>query len=382
MRPDDAGGEDRDTARLQGGEPERPIATPRGLYLTPRQTFKLLAGVLGLVLVALLLYLLWLSLPADFTKEGGDAKSGIVPELTIYGPGAGEKPEFLKPMGAAWNRDGSRIYVADTQNNRIAVFDSNGRFQFEFGGFGIAKPLQGARRTWNPGELNYPTDIALDEQDNVYVADFYNDSISVFESDGTFIRRFPDPYKPVGKGSSGQEGTGISVTALTVMEDRVYATDEFQIFVFDKQGRLIRQFGKPGQGKGDLDRPGGIAVDSRGRVYVADSNHNRVTAFSPEGAPEWVTGKPIFELRKETDNPFVLPRGMTVLRDGSLLVADPLAQQLVKLDSDGRVLASYGMRGVDEGQLNFPNDVASRRDRILIADRENNRVQVVRLTGR
>lgn len=363
----------------EGGRAE---ARRRGVYLTPRQTFILIASVLAVILLALLLYLLWLSMPADFTKEGGDAEAGIVPELTIYGPGVGDKPEFAKPMGAAWNRSGNRIYVADTQNNRVVVFNDRGRYVSQFGGFGIAKPLQGAKRTWDPGELNYPTDVAVDENDDVFVADFYNDSISVFDSKGEFLRRFPDPNKMVGKGSSGQEGGGIAVTAVAVQDGKVYATDEFQVFVFDTDGKLLRQFGKPGQARGDLDRPGGISVDSRGRIYVSDSNHNRVTAFSPQGEVLWVTGEPLSDLRKKTDNPFVLPRGMTILRDGSILVADPLGQQLVKVDELGAVIAEYGARGVSEGEVNFPNDVSSRNDRILIADRENNRVQVVRLTGR
>lgn len=380
LRDDDGSVEIDGDATSEPTEPQAPRR--RGFYLTPRQTFILIASVLAAVLLGLLLYLLWLSMPADFTKEGGKSAAGIVPELTIYGPGTGATPDFAKPMGAAWNQAGSRIYVADTQNNRVVVFNDKGRYVSQFGGFGIAKPLQGARRTWNPGELNYPTDVAVDENDNVYVADFYNDSISVFDANGKFLRRFPDPYKPVGKGSSGQEGGGISVTAVTAQGGKVYATDEFQIFVFSTDGKLLRQFGKPGQAPGDLDRPGGITVDREGRVYVSDSNHNRVTAFSPEGKVLWVLGEQVSDLRKETDNPFVLPRGLTLLRDGSLLVADPLGQQLVKVNELGKVIANYGARGVEEGEVNFPNDVSSRQDRILIADRENNRVQVVRLTGR
>lgn len=354
----------------------------RGFYLTPRQTFILVAAGLGVVLLALLLYLLWLSMPANYTKKGGTAKAGIVPELTIYGPGRGENPNFAKPMGAAWDSAGKLIYVADTQNNRVVVFDQKGRYKFEFGGFGIAKPLRGTKRTWDPGELNYPTDVAVDERGDVYVADFYNDSVSVFDAKGEFIRRFPDPYRPTGKGSSGQEGGGISVTAVAALNGKVYATDEYQVFVFDTKGKLLRQFGKPGRARGDLDRPGGIAVNRAGRIYVSDSNHNRVTAFSPEGKVLWVEGEPVSDLRKKTENPFVLPRGITILQDGSLLVADPLAQQLVKMDELGTIVANYGARGVDEGEVNFPNDVSSRRDKILIADRENNRVQVVRLVGR
>ncbi len=353
-----------------------------GFYLTPRQTFTTLAGVLAVLLIALLVYLYWLSRPADFTKRGGDEQAKIIPVLAIYGPGKGATPTFNTPMGAAWSPDAKRIYVADTKNDRVCAFDADGKFLFQVGGHGIAKPLAGAPRTWKPGLLNYPTDVATDEAGNVYVADFYNDSISVFDPAGKFLRRFPDPDKPVGKGSSGQDGRGIAVTALTVADGKVYATDAYQIVVFTTQGKFVEQFGMPGLGPTGMDRPGGVAVDSAGRVYVSDSNHNRVIAFDRERKPLWVTGRRITDLNKETKNPFILPRGMSLMRDGSILVADPLAQDIVKLGQDGKVIATYGVRGTAEGQLNFPNDVNVRRDRIVVADRANQRVQVIRLAGR
>ena len=356
--------------------------TPRGLYLTPRQTFLTVAGVLGVVLLGLLAYLLWLQWPADFSAKGGKVQARIEPVVAIYGPGRGALPKFNKPMGAAWG-EGDRIYVADTQNSRIVVFSKDGKYLSQFGGFGIAKPINGAKATWKPGLLDYPTDVAVDARNgDVYVADFFNDSISAFSSEGVFLRRFPEPYKPTGRGSSGSGGGGIAVTALTVQNGKVYATDEYQVFVFRTDGTLVKQFGLPGLDPGMLDHPNGIAVDVAGNVYVSDSNHNRVTAYDPDGKVRWTTGTKISDLTKQTDNPFVLPRGLTVLRDGSVLVADPLGQQLVKLDEQGKVVATYGMRGAEAGQLNFPNDVSVRNDLILIADRENDRVQVVRLINR
>lgn len=357
-------------------------SAPRGgLYLTPRQTYLMIAAVLGVALIGLVAYVLWASAPADFTKQGGSTQSGIEPVVQMYGPGRGVAPQFDKPMAATWGKQ-NRVYVADTQNHRIVVFNEAGSYLLEFGGFGIAKPLKGVQATWKPGLLDYPTDVATDANGNVYVADFYNDSISVFDTDGRFLRRFPDPNQPVGKGSSGYGGGGIAVTALAVHGDEVYATDMYQVVVFNTEGKFLRQFGRPGLEPGNLDHPNGIAVDSRGRIYVSDSNHNRVTAYTPEGKVIWSTGEKISELMAETKNPFVLPRGLTVLRDGSILVADPLGQKLVKLDENGKVVAEYGVRGDQPGQLNFPNDVSSRGDLILVSDRENNRVQVVKLTGK
>jgi DNA-binding beta-propeller fold protein YncE len=299
----------------------------------------------------------------------------------MYGPGSGQKPFFDRPMAAAWSPDG-HIYVADSKNNRVVEFDGNGRYVRQFGEFGVAKPPVGSKITWKPGQLNYPTGIATDSNGDVYVADFYNDSISVFSAAGKFLRRFPDPYRPTGRGSSGAGNSGIAVAAIAVSDGKVYAADAYQILVFDTQGKLLRQFGRPGSGSDGLDHPNGVAVDKQGRIYVSDSNHSRVSAFTANGEPLWSKGSPITSLTESSSNPFVLPRGIAVLSDGSILVADPLAHKLVKLTAAGKYVTSYGDRGQEPGQVNFPTGLAVRGDLILIADKENNRVQAVRLEGR
>ncbi len=237
--------------------------------------FIAMAVILALALIALIIYLLWFLAPETFTTAGGDDRAGLRPLLVINGPGQGENPTFARPMGSTYGED-DRIYVSDTENDRIAVFDERGTFLFEFGGKGIAKPLPGALSTWEEGLLNYPLGLDADEDGNIYVADFRNDQIQVFDAEGEFIRRFPDPAAPVGKGSSGQEGTGIAVTDVAVHDGKVYATDAFQVFVFTTEGEFVEQFGKPGTWEGDLDHPNGIDVGEDGTIYVSDSNHNRV----------------------------------------------------------------------------------------------------------
>jgi DNA-binding beta-propeller fold protein YncE len=361
-----------------------PAETPRAPALRRgldgRRLYLLAAAILLVILIALVGFLVWLLRPVDITQRGGEVRAGIEPVFALYGPGSGKKPYFDKPMAAAWGPN-KRIYVADSKNNRIVVFSAQGRYLSQFGEFGIAKPPVGSAITWVPGQLNYPTGVATDDEGNIYVADFKNDSISVFNDAGTFLRRFPDPYRPTGRGSSGAGNSGIAVGALAVADGKVYAADSYQILVFDTQGVLLKQFGRPGQGPEGLDHPNGIAVDSKGRIYVSDSNQNRVTAFTPDGAFMWSTGKPITSLTESSSNPFVLPRGIAVLADSSILVADPLAHQLVKLTSAGKFVVSYGDRGQEPGQVNFPTGLATADDLVLIADKENNRVQAIKLVG-
>lgn len=352
----------------------------RGIYVTPRRILIGIAIVLGIVLIVLLVYLLLMMQPREASVTTRVPIAGLEAELVVLGPDTGEKPRFERPMGVAWAPDGRSFYVADTANNRICAFRSDGTFIREFGGFGIAKPLEGAQETWQQGELNYPTDVATDDEGRVYVADFYNDSVSVFDADGSFLRRFPDPKLPVGKGSSGQEGGGIAVTAVAVEDNRVYATDAYQVVVFTLNGEFVAQFGRPGTGPEALDRPNGIAVDDGGRVVVSDSNNNRVTAFTREGELVWSTGNPLPAGSYPVENvPFVLPRGLTTMDEDGLLIADPLAQALVEMTLSGEVVGDYGQRGARPAEVNFPNDVDWHDGRILVADRENDRVQVVRI---
>ena len=340
------------------------------------------AVVLFVVLIALLAYLLYLLRTQPATAGSRAAHAGLQPVLVLEGPGKGSLPRFKHPMSAAWGPKG-RIYVADTGNNRVVVFNQRGDFLFEFGSFGIAKPLPGTTATWKPGSLDYPTGIAVDKSDGtVYVADFYNNTIEVFDSQGKFLRNFPDPNKVVGHGGSGINGEGIAVTDVAVANGRVYATDAFQVLVFDRAGKLLQQFGRPGAGPGDLDRPNGITSAGDGSVIVADSNHSRLIRFSEGGRVLATIGRQVRVLSSPTTNPFILPRGLAALDDGSIIVADPLAMQLVRIGKDGKVVATYGERGLSPAQLNFANDVDANGRLLVVADRGNDRVQVVKMLGR
>jgi len=347
------------------------------IVITQRSLFIGVALLLTAVLIGLV-FVLFRTMQDVGLAGAVEQVAGIQSIYVLDGPGVGENPLFDAPMGVAVGRE-KRIYVADAGNNRICVFSAKGKFLFDFGGFGVAKPLPDGRRSWSPGLMNYPTGIDCDEQGNVFVADFKNDQIQVFDPDGNFLRRFPDPSLPVGKGSSGQDGTGIAVTDLAVRNGKVFATDRYQVFVFTTEGEYITQFGRPGAGEGDLDHPNGITVTDGGVVYVADSNHARVSAFSADGKHIWTFGTIPRGPETTQAGPLGLPRGLTVGPDGRVLVADSFHFGLVALDRDGAKMQSYGTRGSTPGTFNFPNDVEVLDQSFVVADKGNDRVQVVKL---
>lgn len=358
-------------------EVSEPEAVPRPPRSLSGRALVAVAIVLALALAGLLFYFLRVLAPAGTDSES-DTSLGLESVLVISGPGTEPRPSFEGPMGVAYGSEG-RMYVTDSANNRVCVFNARGKFLFSFGEFGVAKPLPGGKRSWEPGRLNYPLGIDIDEEGTVYVADFRNDTIEVFDAAGSFIRRFPDPSRRVGKGSSGQDGTGIAVTDVAVRSGKVYATDAYQVFVFTIDGKLVEQFGKPGAGASDLDHPNGLAVAPNGTVYVSDSNHNRVTAFSPTGAVLWTVGAPLGYSKAERSEGLGLPRGLTVLDDGNVLVADALNFELVLISPEGKILGRYGDVGTEAGQLGLPNDVDASGSDLAVAEKGNDRVQIVRL---
>ena len=335
------------------------------------------AVVLSALLIALILYLLFvLGRPERLTSE--EPKAGLQPIWAVYGPGEGDRPAFDRPMGVTVGLR-NRIYVTDAGNNRVCVFDLAGRFLFSFGELGIAKPAAGGSSTYQLGRLNFPLGIDTDEDGNVYVASFGNDSVEVFDADGRPLRRFPDPSALVGRGGSGSGGKGIAVTDVAVHDGLVYALDTYQVVVFTTEGGYVGQWGRPGSGEGSLDHPNGITIGDDGTIYVSDSNNARVTAFYAEGSVLWSTGARASGLRSAAERPLQLPRGLDITRRGQLYVVDAFSFALLEISAEGTVTASYGERGVAPAQLNFPNDVAALGDSLVVVDKENGRVQRVEI---
>ena len=115
-------------------------------------------------------------LVCSFSFQHAEASAADAPTFSISWGSAGTDPgEFNGPAGLALDTAGN-VYVTDSLNDRVQVFDQNGAFLRQWGGSGTGD-----------GEFDELYGIAIDGSDNVYVSDFYNARVEKFDSNGTFI---------------------------------------------------------------------------------------------------------------------------------------------------------------------------------------------------
>ena len=174
--------------------------------------------------------------------------------LSVIGCKGNENGQFNIPGGLAFNNN-KLLYVVDRYNHRVQVFQQDDTFAFSFGSEGS-----------NPGQLITPVRIAIDPNNNVLVTDYYADCINIFTDKGQFIQTI-NKDKP---------------WAITISPTGYLITDHNDniIRVWSPTYQLIKQFGKKGSKQGEFNNIFGIAMDSRGTIYVAERGNNRLQVIS------------------------------------------------------------------------------------------------------
>jgi uncharacterized protein (TIGR03663 family) len=192
--------------------------------------------------------------------------------------GAGPQPlgagQFREPWGIAVADDGT-VYVADTWNHRIQRFTGDGEFLNAWGRFGQRSPGQPA------GELGYfygPRDIAISPDGLLYVTDTGNKVIQVFEADGTYVGEFGGPGPLEGQ-LDEPVGLDFGPDGLLYVAD----TWNGRVQVFDQSHSFVRQWAIDGWYGQLPDNKPYLATDAMGRVYVTDSEQYRVLVFDAIG---------------------------------------------------------------------------------------------------
>ena len=165
--------------------------------------------------------------------------------------------------------DNDTLLVVDSGLHHVLVFDSKHKLQTSFG----------------DADLKDPCGVAIDLENRlVYVADTELDQVLVYDADSYKLLR---KIGTTGKNHTLRDpGNFSKPTNVAVNKDGdLYVADTLndRVEVFDADGQFIREFGKNGDGLGDFARPKGIAIDSDGHVWVADAMLNRLQVFTATG---------------------------------------------------------------------------------------------------
>ncbi len=224
-----------------------------------------------------------------------------------------------------------------------------------------------------------PMDLALGANDVVYVVNRSYENrpdgvhVTVVTLNEDYIREF---------GSYGEDdGQFVWPTSIALdRQENVYIADEWlnRISIFDKDGKFLSKWGKPGSGDGELNKPSGLAISGDGTMFLVDSRNHRVQMFTLDGR---YLGQ--FGSFGSGPGQLNMPWGIALDKDGLVYVADWRNDRIQKFTPDGQSLATFGRSGRGVGQFNRPSGVCVDKDgEIYIADRQNDRVQVLAPNGR
>ncbi len=337
----------------------------------------------------------------------------LTPQLTFAGAwgGLGSKPGELEFPRAVASDPAGDTYVTDTANERVEVYNPNGEYLRTIGaparGPGqltaprglavdptgrllVSDTVDDRIEAFAPGSDAYleqwtlaggdaagfvsPTGIGVDPRGSVYVADTGNARVAHLWGDGTFLGELGGPAELGGAQLAGAGSVAVSAaTDQTLVAD----SEHNRVLVYGPEGSLQAKWGAgegdgaPGSEPGAFDHPDAVATAPSGDVYVADTGNDRVVELSPSGSvvAEWGS-------RGTASGRFRSPTGIAVDAAGDVYVVDSENNRVEEFDAEGRLLAKWGLRGVAPGDLSQPTAIAvDCAGDVYVADTNNNRVE-------
>ena len=273
----------------------------------------------------------------------------VKPVLCIGKQGSGEGM-LNYPMGVAVTAK-DEVVVADNQNHRVEVFDSNGTFLRSFGCEGK-----------NAGEFKYPTGIAIDKDRKIIVSECNNHRVQIFSWEGRHLGSLG------GKGSLDSQfsfpwGLSLDSTGNVIVAD----SDNKLIKIFTPDGKFKTKIG----GQDSFSCPF-HCVQCGVYFIVSDHSEHCIKVFNREGHFQYKFGK-----EGKGDGEFKYPRFVSVTQSKHLLVCDRDNHRIQVFDVDGKFVGKFGKNGSKLGEFNEPFSVAVlSNDQIVVSDRNNGRIQI------
>ena len=265
----------------------------------------------------------------------------------------GESAGMLNvPCGVAVNGN-DEIAVAESNNNRISVFRSDGTHLRSFG-----------RKGRNNGEFNYPTGVAFDSLGNILVADCFNHRVQGFDGTGKFLSKFGE------KGIldhqlSYPEGLSVNYKSNIIVADKGNKV----IKIFSSCGEYLRKFS--GTAGANMVNP--YHCIQHGQYFiVSDYGDHSIKVFNLEGDIIATFGK-----QGSKDGEFNRPYYLSVNKEGLLMVCDERNHRVQVFELSGKFVTKFGSKGSESGEFRNPVCTANIGDgRIVVCDTNNSRIQL------
>jgi len=285
------------------------------------------------------------------TPEDLNIRDGMLKRIVTYIVGS-PAAALVSPYGLTTDSRG-RLYVVDTFQKRVHVFDAGANQYFSF--------------PTDPTIFSSPVGIAVEPGGTIYVTDSKQGAVYMFKNHGdTFVGTFGRDIF--------ERPTGIAVNPKT-MELLVLDTLQAKVFRYDLSTRSPKgSFGMAGTAEGRFHYPTNICVTPAGDIIVSDALNFRVQVFSPEGRYRSAIGG-----MGDAPGTFSRPKGVSVDSDGNIYVVDALFDNIQVFDNAGRLLMAFGDHGTEAGEFWLPTGIhIDDNDLIYVSDSSNRRVQIFR----
>jgi len=199
--------------------------------------------------------------------------------ISVWGKSGDGSGSFDAAVDVAVDSKGS-VYVVDEYNHRVQKFTPDGHFIRAWGKKGKVNVILSAINFLLPemrrSEFYYPSRISIGPHDRIYVSDAYNNRVQVFNTDGRWLQSIG------GMGLWGgrfRVAAGIATARDGSLFVGDFYNNRIQHF--DKNGRFLAAWGRSGKKPGQFSGPTGVAIGPQGHVYVADWGNNRIQRFLP-----------------------------------------------------------------------------------------------------
>ena len=244
-----------------------------------------------------------------------------------------------------------RVIISDPDLRAVHVFDPKGKTSFSILGD------QGRR-------LRLPAGVAVDAEDNIYIADSERGMVLVYDKHGQFVRYIGNFHGE----NMYERPTGIAIDRKA---GRLYLADTPRnlVFILDLQGNVLKRVGKDrnGNGSGEFVSPTQIAVSDHG-IVVLEAEQSRIQVLNFEGNR---CGCYRVVVGVDRDN------GLAVDRDGNIYISYAARSSISMYKPDGMPMGTFGQSGSRIGEFLAPGELwVDSSNRIYVADVVNARVQV------